>query len=172
MTTSSPSAKEPGGQTRDCLDIPGMYGLETLSQKATDFVSSRWGTLSLLGMIVAWLIAIPFAGWSGAYRFVEEIITVASFALLFLLQRSQTKDTLSLQIKLNELLAAVRRASPELINIETRSESEVRELHDRFQEVQQHGPGSHSIEEALHREEDQQGRSGTGSQANPPGGII
>jgi hypothetical protein len=68
-----------------------------------------------------------------------------SFVLLFLIQRSQSKDTLSLQVKLNELLAAAHRASPELINVEDRSESEVREIHDRFQEIQQRGPGAHSI---------------------------
>jgi low affinity Fe/Cu permease len=64
---------------------------------------------------------------------------------LFLIQRSQSKDTLSLQVKLNELLAATHRASPELINIEDRSESEVREIHGRFQEIKQRGPEAHSI---------------------------
>jgi low affinity Fe/Cu permease len=45
----------------------------------------------------------------------------------------------------HELLAAAHRASHELINVEDRSESKVRELHDRFQEIQQRGPGAHSI---------------------------
>ena len=52
---------------------------------------------------------------------------------------------LSLQVKLNELLAAAHRASHELINVKDRSESEVQEIHDRFQETQQRGPGAHSI---------------------------
>ena len=70
---------------------------------------------------------------------------MASFILLFLIQRSQSKGMLSLQVKLNELLAAAHRASHELINVEDRSESEVQEIHDRFQEIQQRGPGAHSI---------------------------
>jgi low affinity Fe/Cu permease len=45
----------------------------------------------------------------------------------------------------HELLAAAHRASHELINVEDRSESEVREIHDRFQDIQQRGPGAHSI---------------------------
>jgi hypothetical protein len=45
----------------------------------------------------------------------------------------------------SKLLAAAYRASPELINVEDRSERDVREIHDRFQQVQQRGPGAHSI---------------------------
>ena len=119
--------------------------LESLSQRASNFVSGPWGTVTLFGTLAAWAIAIPLVGWSRAYQIFDEFITVASFILLFLIQRSQSKDTLSLQVKLNELLAAAHRASPELINVEDRSESEVREIHDRFQEIQQRGPGAHSI---------------------------
>ena len=119
--------------------------LESLSQRASNFVSGPWGTIALVAVLLAWAAAIPFVGWTRAYAAFDQFITVASFILLFLIQRSQSKDTLSLQVKLNELLAAAHRASPELINVEDRTESEVREIHDRFQEIQQRGPGTHSI---------------------------
>ena len=119
--------------------------LESLSQRASNFVSGPWGTVTLFGILVAWVAAIPLIGWTNAFETFEQFVTAASFILLFLIQRSQSKDTLSLQVKLNELLAAAHRASPELINVEDRSESEVREIHDRFQQVQQRGPGAHSI---------------------------
>jgi low affinity Fe/Cu permease len=126
--------------------------LESLSQRASSFVSSHWGTVALFAVLTVWIVAIPFVGWSTAYQTFDQFITVASFVLLFLIQRSQSKNTLSLQVKLNELLAAAHRASPELINIEDRSESEVREIHDRFQEIQQRGPGAHSIADLDSRE--------------------
>ncbi len=119
--------------------------LEAFSQKATDFVSGPWGTITLFATLAVWALAIPFVGWSRAYRTIDQFITIASFILLFLIQRSQSKGILSLHIKLNELLAAAHCASHELINVEDRTESEVRELHDRFQEIQQRGPGAHSI---------------------------
>ncbi len=119
--------------------------LESLSQRASNFVSGPWGTVALVAVLLAWVGVIPFVGWTKAYAAFDQFITVGSFILLFLIQRSQSKDTLSLQVKLNELLAAAHRASPELINVEDRSESEVREIHDRFQEIQQRGPGAHSI---------------------------
>jgi len=124
-----------------------MQWLERLTQYAADFVSSPWGTLSALSVIALWLACVPFLGWSPAWNLVDEIIFASSFLLLFLLQRGQTKATLSMQVKLNELLAAEDRASHQLINIENKSEEEVRELHGRFQKIQERGPGSHSIEQ-------------------------
>jgi low affinity Fe/Cu permease len=126
---------------------------ESFSQRATDFVSGPWGTIALFGILASWAIAIAFVGWTRAYGAISEFITVASFILLFLIQRSQSKGMLSLQVKLNELLAAAHRASPELINVEDRTESEVQEIHDRFQEIQQRGPGAHSIADVIRREQ-------------------
>ena len=133
--------------------MSGHPYLEAFSQKATNFISGPWGTITLFGTLVSWAMAIPFVGWSRAYEAIDEFITVASFMLLFLIQRSQSKGMLSLQVKLNELLAAAHRASPELINVEDRTESEVQEIHDRFQEIQQRGPGAHSIADILSRDE-------------------
>ena len=127
------------------MDLPNEAHLESVTQKATKLVSGPWGTIILFGVLAAWAIAIPFVGWSRAYQIIDQFITVASFILLFLIQRSQSKGMLSLQVKLNELLAAAHRASHELINVEDRSESDVQEIHDRFQEIQQRGPGAHSI---------------------------
>ena len=141
----SPAPNLSSERSRLANMLHGIPHLESFSQRASNFVSGPWGTLALFGFLAAWLVAIPFVGWSKAYETFDQFITVGSFILLFLIQRSQSKDTLSLQVKLNELLAAAHRASPELINVEDRSESEVREIHDRFQEIQQRGPGAHSI---------------------------
>src|SRR5262249_25553810 len=61
--------------------------------------------------------------------------TVVTFLMVFLIQRTQNKDSLALHIKLNELVAAVRGASNRLINIEDLSEEEVRTLHRHYQEL-------------------------------------
>ena len=97
-----------------------MKWLEFLSQRATDFVSSHWGTLTALGVFGVWLVAIPFLGSSEAWGLVDKVIFATSFLLLFLLQRSQTKATLSIQLKLNELLAS--RASGQLPNDQHRGQ--------------------------------------------------
>jgi low affinity Fe/Cu permease len=145
LSAHNESETRSGERDSRTMGLPNEAHLESVTQKATKFVSGPWGTITLFGTLAAWAIAIPFVGWSRAYQSIDQFITVASFILLFLIQRSQSKGMLSLQVKLNELLAAAHRASHELINVEDRSESEVREIHDRFQDIQQRGPGAHSI---------------------------
>ena len=74
--------------------------------------------------------------------------------MVFLIQRSQNKDSLAIQLKLNELVAAVRGASNRLINVEDLSEEDEKLLHDHFRKLaelagrDQQLCQSHSIEEA------------------------
>jgi low affinity Fe/Cu permease len=150
--TKEPSNR-PHGHDRRIRVLSSIRAFESFSQRATDFVSGPWGTIVLFGILASWGITVPLVGWTKAYEWISEFITVASFILLFLIQRSQSKGMLSLQVKLNELLAAAHRASPELINVEDRTESEVQEMHDRFQEIQQRGPGTHSISDAIRPEQ-------------------
>lgn len=80
--------------------------------------------------------------------------------MVFLIQKSQNKDSLAMQIKLNELIAVNRKASNRLLNIEDLSEDELRSLHQFFGKLADKAKSestlsiSHSIEEAeeIHEE--------------------
>ena len=93
---------------------------KSIAKRAAKFTSGPWGTNVGFGLILFWLGAAIVIGWNEAYGIVDEVVTMSSFLLLFLLQRAQAKDTLAMQVKLNELLAAVNKASPTLINLEDR----------------------------------------------------
>lgn len=124
---------------------------ESLAERASKFASGPWGTHVGFGLMAFWLGAAVVVGWNQAYGIVDEIVTMSSFLLLFLLQRAQAKDGLAMQVKLNELLAAVEKASPTLINLEDRPEEEVRAIHDRFQDLETRGSRAcGSIEDVLH----------------------
>src|SRR3954470_6515552 len=84
-----------------------MGRLEWLSQKVTNFVGSTGGGLAAFAVLVVCLVVLPLTGDGGVRHYVGDVVVAVNFALLFLLQRSQTKDTLAIQLKLNELLAAV-----------------------------------------------------------------
>jgi low affinity Fe/Cu permease len=71
--------------------------------------------------------------YSDRWVFVINTATsVVTFLMVFLIQRSQNKHTLALQLKVNELLAAHKHANNSLIAIEGLSENELRVLHSRF----------------------------------------
>ncbi|MDG3006095.1 low affinity iron permease family protein [Paludisphaera mucosa] len=136
-----------GDETKKVYSFLTRDRFEAVAERTAKFTSGPWGTHVGFGLVAFWLGASVVVGWDEAYSIVDEVTTMSSFLLLFLLQRAQAKDTLAMQVKLNELLAAVQKASPTLINLEDRSESEVQEIHDRFQEVQEKAGDCSSIDE-------------------------
>lgn len=52
--------------------------------------------------------------------------TIITFLMVFLIQKSQNKDSLAIQLKLNELVAAHELASNRLVDVESLSEGELK----------------------------------------------
>ena len=75
----------------------------------------------------------PIFGFSDTWQLVINTgTTIVTFLMVFLIQRTQNKDSQAIQLKLNELVAAVRGASNRLINVEDLTEEEVRVLHKHY----------------------------------------
>ena len=55
--------------------------------------------------------------------------------MVFLIQRSQSKDALAIQLKLDELVAAMSEASNELVGAEDLSEEDLEALHRHYKEL-------------------------------------
>ena len=55
--------------------------------------------------------------------------------MVFLLVRTQSKDTLTIQMKLNEVIAALHGANNQLISIENLSEAALVEFKKRYEDV-------------------------------------
>ncbi len=74
--------------------------------------------------------------------------------MVFIIQQAQNKDTMALQMKLNELIAATKGASNRVINIEDMTEEELRVLKKFYVKLsdlsEQKGDlqASHSVAEA------------------------
>ena len=106
-------------------------------------------------MIVVWLVTGPFFHYSDTWQLVINTgTTVVTFLMVFLIQRSQNKDSLAIHLKLNELVAAVHGASNRLIDVEALTESELMKLHRFYAHLATMSKRdidlgqSHSVEEA------------------------
>jgi low affinity Fe/Cu permease len=110
--------------------------LERFAVWTTQRVGSSWTFLAAILLTLGWLVTGPFFDYSDTWQLVMNTFTsIVTFLMVFLLQRSQNKDSLAMQIKLDELLGALKGASNRLIDVEDLSEEEVRELHRRFKEL-------------------------------------
>lgn len=132
--------------------------LGRFAHAVTMWTGSTWGFFLACLVIVLWLISGPFFHYSDTWQLViNTATTIVTFLMVFLLQRSQNKESQAMQLKLNEILAALEGASNRLINIEDLGEEEVRKLHARYQllaqQVRKLGDvcGAHSIDEARRR---------------------
>jgi low affinity Fe/Cu permease len=95
--------------------------------------------------------------------------TIVTFLMVFLIQRAQNKDALAIQLKLDEIVAAIDGASNRLIAVEELSETELSTLHQHYRRLAEMAKGdgdllkSHSIEEAEHRHRRKERSHGHGS---------
>ena len=110
----------------------GPVGLffERISTAVTRWTGSTPAFALAVLTILVWGVTGPFFGYSDTWQLVINTgTTIVTFLMVFLIQRSQNKDSHAVQLKLNELVAAVDGASNRLIDVEDLSEHEVELLH-------------------------------------------
>jgi low affinity Fe/Cu permease len=132
--------------------------LARFSRVATDWSGSSAAFALAVLAIVIWLATGPLFGYSDAWQLVINTgTTIVTFLMVFLIQRSQNKDSHALHLKLNELVAAMKGASNRLINVEGLSEDEIQALHAYYCKLVELARNdekmtqSHSVEEAAAR---------------------
>lgn len=106
-------------------------------------------------LVLIWAITGPFFHYSEAWQMVINTgTTIITFLMVFLIQKAQNKDSLAIQLKLNELVAAHEFASNRLVNVENMSEEELRVIQKYYLKLSQLSKDeknlqqSHSIDEA------------------------
>ncbi len=109
---------------------------ERVSQAVTEWSGRTETVILAVSMCVVWAITGPYFHYSDTWQLIINTFTnLVTFIMVFLIQRSQNKDTMAVQLKLNEIIAAVRGASNDLIAVEDLSEDELRVLQSRYQKL-------------------------------------
>jgi low affinity Fe/Cu permease len=99
---------------------------DRLSTKLTKVTGSPTAFMIALSAILIWLVTGPIFNFSDTWQLVINTgTTIITFLMVFMIQQAQNKDTMALQIKLNELIAAHEGASNRLINSEDLTEEEL-----------------------------------------------
>jgi low affinity Fe/Cu permease len=110
--------------------------LERLSGKATKYTGTSWAFGIAGGIIIVWALTGPLFGFSNTWQLVINTgTTIVTFLMVFLIQRTQNKENEAIQLKLNELVAALKGASNRLIDLEEWSEEEMDELQQHYRRL-------------------------------------
>ena len=135
---------------------PGFF--ERFSLASTKATGSTPAFLIAFGLILLWAVTGPVFHYSEQWQLVINTgTTIITFLMVFLIQKSQNKDSLAIQLKLNELIAAHEFASNRLVSVEDMTEEElqvIRKYYSRLSEMtlkEESLQQSHSIDEAEDR---------------------
>lgn len=128
---------------------------ERFASGVTKATGSNYAFITALAMILIWGATGPLFHYSERWQLVINTgTTVITFLMVFLIQKSQNKDSLAIQLKLNELVAAHEFASNRLVNIENISEEEMKVIQKYYSQLSRTTKNeeslrqSHSIDEA------------------------
>ena len=128
--------------------------IEALSSLVIRLTSSNLALLFCFVIVILWMIDGFFAHFSQQWEsIIGTVSSVITVLMVFLIQKAQFKDSLAIQLKLNELVAAHESASNRLVDVEGMSEEELRVLQkyytklSKFAKEQETLTESHSIDE-------------------------
>src|SRR5882724_2432903 len=83
--------------------------------------------------IIVWAATGPAFGYSDTWQLVvNTATTIITFLMVFLIQNTQNRDTMALQVKLAELILVIGNAENRFAGVEDLSEQELEELHDEL----------------------------------------
>lgn len=107
------------------------------------------------GIVLVWAISGPFFDFSETWQLVINTgTTIITFLMVFLIQKAQNKDSLAIQLKLNELVASSKYSSNSLVDIESMTEEEMETVQKYYRKLsalskkEESIHTSHSLDEA------------------------
>jgi low affinity Fe/Cu permease len=141
-------------------------GFEHVANRITRAAGSSIAFLLAFSIIILWAITGPVFNFSDTWQLVINTgTTIITFLMVFVIQQSQNKDSLALQLKLNELIACNKKASNRLIDVEDLTQDELEILKDFYVKLSKLAEkdndlfSSHSVDEAADMHTEKQNRA-------------
>ncbi|HSI84593.1 MAG: low affinity iron permease family protein [Candidatus Methylacidiphilales bacterium] len=91
--------------------------------------------ISVLGVAV-WAASGPSFNYSETWQLVINTgTTIITFLSVFLIQNTQNRESLATQLKLDEILRALKEARNEMIDLENMSDKDLERIAQEFKEI-------------------------------------
>src|SRR5438132_2107036 len=105
----------------------------------TSLAAGRASTfLVAASVVVVWGISGPTFQFSDTWQLIINTgTTIVTFLMVFLIQNTQNRDAKAMQLKLDEIIRALKKARNELVDLEDLSDEELKKLEDQFKQLRQ-----------------------------------
>ena len=99
--------------------------------------------LIAVALVVIWAATGPLFGFSDTWQLViNTSTTIVTFLMVFLIQNTQNRDTMALQLKLSELILVISEAENRFASAEDLTEEELEALHEELRQRAEHTLGT------------------------------
>jgi low affinity Fe/Cu permease len=116
------------------VDISRLFS--ALSKRVSHATGHPIGFACALGIILAWAVTGPLFGFSDSWQLVINTgTTIITFLMVFLIQHTQNRDTAAIQLKLDELIRAMKGAHNSLLDLEELKEEELERFKAQYEKL-------------------------------------
>ncbi len=114
--------------------LPARSVFDKLAKWAARATGRPVAFLLAVGVIVVWLVTGPLFAFSDTWQLVINTgTTIVTFLMVFLIQNSQNRDSAALQLKLDELIRAVKGAHNAMLDLEQLNERELDAIRAQYE---------------------------------------
>ena len=109
------------------------YWFRFMAQSTARVAGSSPAFIAICAITLGWLVTGPFFHWSDTWQLVINTVTnIISMLMVFLIQNTQNRESTALQLKVDELLRAIRGAQNAFINLEELTEEDLERIKERY----------------------------------------
>jgi low affinity Fe/Cu permease len=119
------------------------------ARRSSIVLGSAWVFTLALVIILVWGLTGPTFHFSDTWQLIINTgTTIVTFLMVFLIQNTQNRDSKAVNLKLDEVIRAVKGARNQLINLEGLSDEDLKNLEKQFERVRKKAErdGEHSRE--------------------------
>jgi low affinity Fe/Cu permease len=118
---------------RDLIDTEGPGVFTRFANSVALWTGKPVIFSAALLTVLIWAATGPIFAFSDTWQLIINTgTTIVTFLMVFLIQRSQIRDTLAVQIKLSELVLAISGAENKLARVEDLSDEEMERLQAEY----------------------------------------
>ena len=131
---------------------------EKFAEKATVATGSTTAIIISFSLILVWGLSGPVFHYSETWQLmINTGTTIITFLMVFLIQKSQNKDSVALHIKLDELVSALEPANNRLVDVEDLTEAELMVLKKYYARLRERGKSENSLIKPRNADKDKPG---------------
>jgi low affinity Fe/Cu permease len=107
-----------------------------LARRSSTVLGSAWAFTLAIVIILIWGLTGPTFHFSDTWQLIINTgTTIVTFLMVFLIQNTQNRDSKAVNLKLDEVIRAVKGARNELVNLEGLSDENLKKLEKQFEGV-------------------------------------